>query len=485
MSVRVVYQDIAVGAAEDAAITAAGQTDFSAIALLPFGSGNDRQYASLELNAWLLDGSMSLYDNAPVAFWTRELSGEDCAFAAPPEIDIQFDERYSSLGVSLHFGQYHYASEVEITWYQGETVLDEMTFYPNTSEYFCENTVQAYDRIIIRFIKSNMPHWRVRLDTIIFGIVRSFLRDELRRVTVVEEIDPSARELPENTMDWTLSSRQVIDYIFQRRQPVDAYNGDTLIGAFYITQSSKRSATLYDINCVDAIGVLDEDTFPDGMYTDKNALELAQEICPDFEIVMDDRLKDRTVSGTIIGKTRRQALQQLCFALGAVADTSRMRGIKIFKLSAEDPLTIGEDRIRTGGSVTQDAPVSAVKLTSHTYSATGEGDSVTVNGVTYYDAKTVHTMTNPDITASDTANVVEIADATLISEDNAEEILQLLYNYCRFKATQSLKFRLDGEMVGDPVSTLTPWLSSVTGTLKRMSIVLSGIAVADSEVVGV
>ena len=85
MSVRIVYQDIAAGAEEDALVAAPGAADFTAPAMLPFG-GSDAPIATLESFSWLLDGSRELLDGQPLAYWSEAMSGPNGRFAAPPEI---------------------------------------------------------------------------------------------------------------------------------------------------------------------------------------------------------------------------------------------------------------------------------------------------------------------------------------------------------------------------------------------------------------
>lgn len=486
MSVRLVYEDIAVGADEDAVMSATGADEISTIALLPFGSGNAEKYATLEPNSWFLDGSRVLYRGGTVAFWSDDFSGEDCRFETPPTVTATFDENYSSMGITLMFGEFNYCSEVRIVWYHDDTVLEDKTFYPPGATYYCEAAVEAYNKIVIRFVETNLPKWRARLDAVIFGTTRIYERDELRGVTVIEEVDLISRELAENVLDWQLSSRETIEYMFQRRQPVSAYDGDTLIGMFYITDSNRKSLRLFDVSCVDAIGVLSEDDFPDAVYTNKNALELAEEICAGFTVLMEESLQSKTVSGIVKGKTRRQALQQLCFALGAVADTGGSLGIKIFVPPSTDPKEVGADRIRTGATLKETAIVTAVKLTSHSYGTTAVSgaSTVDVNGVTYYDTQTVTTIENPNVTATEKANVISISDATLVSPANVAEVAQNVYNHYLRRGTHHLKFRLDGEAPADLLSTVTPWGTTMTGNLTRASIVLSGIALAEAEVLG-
>ena len=262
MSVKLIYKDIAVGADEDASMSATGQDSISALALLPFGDENLKPYTTLEHNMWLLDGTKIFYDGDTYAFWSEEMSDSDGYFAAPPEITATMDEQYSSFGIYLDFGAINYCNEVEIIWYQGNAVLAQKTFYPNAYQYFCAEKVEAYNKVVIRLVRTALPYRRARLNGIYFGVTRVFKRDELRSVRITQQINAISREMPENVLDWQLDSTEALDYMFQLKQPVEAYDGNDLMGVFFVKSSDRRSERVYNISCTDAIGVLDEEYFP-------------------------------------------------------------------------------------------------------------------------------------------------------------------------------------------------------------------------------
>lgn len=487
MSVKIVYLDVAPGASDDAEIVTSSQDAESTPDLLIPGSSNSKNYITLEHNLWVLDGTFEPYDGGNIAFRSNALSGSDGMFANPPVIEVDFDNQYTSLGISLNFVGDAFCDSLNIKWYQGNTLLDSKDFEPDSFSYFCENTVTAYNKIVITIYKTSIPERRARIDRILFGLVRTFYRDELRTgsVRLQQEIDHTGRTLPANALDWTLSSKDDAEYIFQARQPVSAYDDNTILGAFYITGSDRLASNIYDVSCTDAIGVLDEAPFTDAYYSNKNAFDLAQEICAPFVVDMEASLKTKTVSGVIVGQTKRGALQQLCFAIGAIADTSGTEKIHIFTLDSTNPTEIGEERTRTGASVKTDPIVTEVRVISHSYSTSGSGGTtVEIGGVTYYDTQVIHTKLNPDVTSSDKENVIEVSECTLISPSNVTEILNLLYDASMRRSIHKLKFRLYGELPGAYVKTITPWDSNVIGHYTKASIVLSGFALSDAEVVG-
>ena len=486
MSVRIIYQDVAVGAAEDASITATQKDSISDVSLLPFG-GDKGKYATFEPNYWLLDGSVDIYDGQPVAYVSSNVSNQStCNLSPNPTVTVNFDNLYTSLGIFISQIDDGFCDSVNIKWYNGSTLLEDVDFAPDKADYFCQKTVQDYNKVVIAFKHMTLPKRRLRISQIMFGLVRVFERDEIRSgaANVIQQIDHTSRELAVNTLDWTLSSKENVEFIFQQKQPMTAYDGQTLIGAFYIDSADRLAVNHYSISCKDAIGLLDDDVFPDAVYNNKNAYDLAVEICDTFTVDMQADLKTKTVTGILQGQTRRTALQQLCFAIGAIADTSGTEKIRIFTLDDTDIVSLDENRLRPSGSITKDGAVTAVTVTAHSYSTSGSGPSVIINGTTYYDTQTSRTIINTDVSDTEKANVVEVSDCTLISPSNLNEITQHLFDEVTRREHHNVSFRLDGELVGQYVETITPWETAFEGHYIRGNIKLSGFALTEAEIIG-
>ena len=480
MSVRIVYQDIAAGASEDAAVTTQDAQAFSDTDALPF-AGELPPLASLKRNSWLLDGSREIVGGQDARFWSTAMSGPDGNFETPPEITVSFNARYTSPGLFLRFDAAlgEYCPRVAIQWYRGETLLAEEAFEPDNVEFFCMKTVEAYDRISIRMDQTSLPNRYAKLTQVMFGVTRVFLRDELRDVKITAEASIISSEVAVNTLNFTLDSTTDIEYMFQFKQPVFAYDGDSLVGVFYISSSTHRGTGLYDISCIDAIGVLDEDVFPAAVYTEYPAKTLLEEILGGhFTLKLDASLTLATVSGYIPGGTRRDALQQVAFALRAVVDTSGADAVRVYRDREDTPGRFPLNRAYTGGTVETASIVTAIRVTAHSYSQSGSGnDTVEVGGKTWYHTAEVVEITNPKVTASDKQNVIE--------SDGAPAIARHVYDYYAQRARQRVKIVMQGERPGDRIAAPTPWGTRINGYITRMDIVLSGVAAADCEIVGV
>ena len=479
----IIYKDIAPGAAEDAAVAASGQMEGSDPTLLPEGHSTPA-IATLELNSWLLNGTRKIMDGDTLAFWSEELSGEDGAFANPPEITVSFDQQYTSTGISLEFDAVggDYCSQLKIAWYQAGALLAEKPFEPDGVLYFCQENVTAYDQIVITLLKTALPYRRARLTKITFGRLREFGMTEIRNAAITHEMDLLALELPVSTMAWTLDSRENVEYMFQEKQPMEAWNGDKAVGVFYIDKAKQIGAGLYNIDCHDAFGVLDESPFAGGIYTDKSAVELLQEILGgEFELSVE--VDDMALTGAILPCSKREAIPQVLFAWGVCASTDGRSTVRIFA-PGSDPKEIGTDKTFLGASVETDSIVTKVIVTAHEYTEDSEGD-VEIGGVYYKDTQTTYTVENPNVTATTKQRVVEVTDAMLVSPTIGQGVAQRVYDYYARRKTRSAKIVWTGERLGDCMTVPNAWGGTTTGNINRLEIKLSNTVVASSRSVGV
>lgn len=486
MSARLVYKDIAPGADVDANVTTTSAQGFCNPALLPFDTPMPK-IATLEPDMWLLGGGYQVFHGQDIPFWSTAMSDENGVFASPPALEVSFNEQYTTLGISLRFSPDtgDYCTSLTIQWYQGATLLATQDYTPTSTAYFCARTVTAFDRVVIFFNATNKPQRYARVSQILFGIVREFGPDEFSSVQILQELDLISAELPVNTLEWRLVSRSDIEYIFQLKQPVEAYSGTNFVGVFYITGARRTSSNAYEVSCQDALGVLDGSGFNAAIFTNQNAITLLQTIADGFVLEIDSAFTGATVMGLIPDCTGREAFQQVLFAIGAVCTTAGSRGIRVFPAPENSPAEIPDDRIYVGGSVDTEAIVTAVKVVAHTYTpgsgSTGD-DVIEVGGTKYVHTMTATTIINPNVTATDKQNVVSVEDATLVNPANVAAVAQRVYDYYLRRDTLNERIVVKGEHPGDYVTASTPWDTTVTGNIISMSTVLSNITAADIKV---
>lgn len=481
----ILYKDIAPGAEEDADITTTSVENFSEPSLLPAGV-TPGPTITCELNHWGLGGDYMLVENEPVAFWSTEISGEDCLFQSKPVITINFNQQYSSVGLTIVFDSASgdYCNSVNIKWYQGETIKASKNFTPNASTYFFYQQVESYNKIVITLNGTNLPWRRAKLEHIIFGIFRYFTMGELRSASIVNEMSLIETELPISTLNWTLDSNDDVDFMFQLKQPVEVRNDNNLIGVYYIDGYSRSASTVYDIECYDALGVLDETPFIGGVYSGKSAKAILAEILDgDFSIEYAADVEDTALTGILRASSKREAIQQVLFAWGVCASTDGRDSVYIFKLP-NTVKEIGRNRTYSGVTVDTASIVTKVSVTAHTYTQSENG-SIEIGGIKYSDTTSVYSVSNPNVTASDKQNVVEITDATLISPSIGQAVAQRVYDYYLNRNTNKAKIVWAGERLGDYLTMPNAWDSTNTGHLAKMEIKLSNTVAATCETIGV
>ena len=476
----VLYKDIAPGAAEAAVISTEDVLGFCSPALLTEGSPVP-PIATLEWGYWGLTGQHVSLENQAPAFWSDKISRQDGTFEDPPVIDITFSEQFSSLGITLLFdtAAEEYCNLVHVDWYRQDTLLASADFAPNTSTYYCQKKVIGYSRIVITLNSTWLPSRYAKLEQIIFGTYRPFGMSELREASVINEMNPIAMELPISSFNWTLKSWEDVEYMFQLKQPVEVRNNDSLIGVYYIDSSKRSAKSVYQITCSDALGVLDSDNFTGGIYQDYSAKQLLQDIVGD-DFLLTFELEDKVLAGVILPSTKREAIQQVLFAWGACASTDGITGIRFFSLPGV-PEIIGENRVFRGATAETAAIVTEVQVTAHTYTQ-AENGGIDIGGIQYNDTKTVYTVTNPNVTASDKRNVVTVENATLISPSIGAETAQRVYEFYLRRNTHHSKIVWDGENLGDCVTIPTPWESTETGNILKTEMKLSNTVVSNCEV---
>lgn len=489
MALKLIYKDVALGADADAAPSTTTPESFSNIALLPFGA-EAPAVATLEGNGWGLGGDYDLRDGSPFAFWSVERSGTDCVFTTPPTIAFVFSQQHTSTGLSIRFApeSMDYCTEVEVIWRQGGEVKATGVFYPDTPDFIIEKTVEAYDALTISFHKTNLPGKRAKVEKVTFGVIRTFDGKELTGATIIQEVDLISDKLHTNVLDATLRGESRGDYVFQRKQPVEAYNGDDLLGVFYVENGSRTGWSNYTVSCTDAIGVLDLDEYGGGLWLNNTALGtiLAEVFGDAFEFDIAPAFASATLRGYIEPGTKRDALRSIAFALGAVVDTAGTNKIKLFPMPTGDGREIPAAETYEGGSVDIGDKVTEVTVTAYVIFDERPGDNeeyLEFNGVKYrYYTDTKHAY-NPSVVATDPPNKVKFQKNYLVNLGNAQDIADNIMAYLMRRETYRYKHILNGHTTGDRATAALPWGGTVGGNITKLTISATGIVVGDTEMV--
>ena len=268
MSLQVKYLDVPVGAQETAVIIADSGQPFSQAGQLTEGV-EDVLWATLEPEGWALDGSGRLLPDMPqrVGWWSRERSGADGMLPNPPVITVTFPKPMSATGLTFRFwpSMNQWCSHADVAWYRGQELRDQLEIYPNSAQWVLFHPVEDFDRVEICLIQTNVPGRFAKLQQLQIGRVLVFMGDELVRVRLLNETEPSLCSLTVDTMTVEIRDRKGRNLLPQRDQVVQLYRDGAHLATQYITDAQRQSRQNYRLRSQSVIGRL-EDTFMGGFY---------------------------------------------------------------------------------------------------------------------------------------------------------------------------------------------------------------------------
>lgn len=479
------YGDIAIGAREEFEPNSSDKAYFVNFNQLKTANISFPNYTNpCELYSTGLDGEdLPLPSNAQtvnLGWWSEQISQDDGSFEEPVVLIATAENLFTSIGITLMFDTINnvYANDVNIKWYRNNELISEKDFTPDSSIYLCQNKVEFYNKVEITFYSINMPQNRLKVHGIEYGFGAEFRGNELKSVKVTQQIDPLSSKIEINPCDFELISNRNIEFSFQDRQPVEVYFDETLRAKTFIKNFKRKSKTQWSIQTEDYIGIMQDIPFYGGIYNGYNAVQLLEEIFSVAKVpfTIDAVFEDAVVSGYIPYTNCREALMQVAFAIGAVVDTSNREDVCVYPLSEELTQTIPLSRIMQGQNITNQTRLTKFELTSYKYTAmedeiilynaekdgSGEnifikfkepvhslsitnGSNIVERGVNYaiinassdcvlkgkkYEVvKTIFSKKNPLVLSTDTDNVVSVQNATLVSANNVDNLLERCYNY--------------------------------------------------------
>jgi len=513
------YSDVAVGAKEGSSLSSTSAYEETNLTNLKNDVTLPNYANPCELNQMFLDGTQeSITEEPTIAYWSNETSDENGDFTENPTITANLDDYYKSVGISLTFQQS--PCDFTVDWYTDEEIVSTMSYVATTLTPFVSNTVENFDKIVITLTKTSMPYTRAKLNDIQYGVVRYIYDDELKNITVSEEINEISEEITINTLGFTLISKSDVDYIFQSKQPFELRFNDELISKTFIEKATRTSKNSYNISNIDYIGMLEKIPYMGGIFTDKNAYTLATEIfdTANTPFVMSDDLKTKTINGYIPITNCRIAVQLLAFAINAIVDTSRSDSVNIFTASTEQIESTGE--IMLGQSFAGDDDATEIQLTVHEYITntesttlyTGTADNLTVTfsepmhtlafdgtiseyganyaiitgtgtltGQKYDNHEILYSVKNPYVLSTDKENIVTF-DCPL--QCDAQSTTQHIYDLLSNDQYTSMKMVLrDDEKCGSYISFDADYLGQKSGRIISMKYVLSGKRISADLVV--
>ena len=313
----------------------------SSISVLPFSSF-EQKYMSV-------DEDYYFYTNNDIGYVSLSQSLDTGFFNDSPYITITFIAPISTDGITLYFSPLptEYCDNIILTYKKGETTVATLQIYPDSNIYTYRQTVNNYDKIIIKFKKTHEPfHW-ARLYRIDFGEQIVYEGDDVYGSTLTESADVTACQMEVNTSTVSVRASQS----FQKGQNFEIWFNGKLYANHFLKSAIKQKDR-YTLNGVDYLDKLGDFMIPAeyvndyhespyltfmsylSMFVQKPLLNAKV----DIPIYVEESVQERYIVGAITEQVScRNALLYICFAAGAYVDTTRTD--KLYIRDAEKALS--------------------------------------------------------------------------------------------------------------------------------------------------
>lgn len=171
-------------------------------------------YATLELNQWILNGKMKTMPDGPDyghnGYVGDLLCGGGCVFDPVPVLTVDFGRVFEPLipGITITWGEAYgeWAEDFRVTAYNGASIVAKKTVQGNKGvTSVVELDIEGYDRITVEILKWCLPFHRSRIKSMIVGIIETFTANDLMSYTHELEVDPLSASLPVSKISFTAS----------------------------------------------------------------------------------------------------------------------------------------------------------------------------------------------------------------------------------------------------------------------------------------
>ena len=166
---------------------------------------DDIKYATCENGLVKLDGSWEFLPdtltNEHIGWWSDSVSDENGEFTNPPKMTITLSQKDSCVGFMLYSSNISYIKECIITAYNDQKKLYKEIFNGDNSVLIVDLPAENYNKIEIEVTKTDRPHRRVKLLQFIFGIIKTWNRNNIVSASIDEEVDVMGETLPVSELE--------------------------------------------------------------------------------------------------------------------------------------------------------------------------------------------------------------------------------------------------------------------------------------------
>lgn len=332
--------------------------------------------------------------------------------------------------------------------------------------------------------------------------------------------------LEANSLTVTVFSNDKAIMGFAKNDKVEYFRDGRRVGVYYLQTVERVGSNAYTLSALSALGRLITMRHVGGIYTGQTVAEVVPQICGPVAVMIESVYASRQLYGylpysnpdtrTGNGRSARDNLSQVLFAIGASLGTDENGVMRVEKLWDGVSATITADQINEDACATvYETPVSAVEITEHqwvksqdavtlfegtaedgalvtfedpAHSLTAEGFTITEQGDNYailsagtgtLTGKRYNHLTRivrRTVTDGAEENVVTVSDATLVSLTNSVDVAKRMADYYRHRETIRVDVEPGTERAGRVVQIFHPWdRKMVQACVESRETVISGI----------
>ena len=332
--------------------------------------------------------------------------------------------------------------------------------------------------------------------------------------------------LEANSLTVTVFSNDKAIMGFAKNDKVEYFRNGRRVGVYYLQTVERVGSAAYTLSALSALGRLITMRHVGGIYTGQTVAEVVPQICGPVEVMIESVYASRQLYGYLPysnpdkekgnGRSARDNLSQVLFAIGASLGTDENGVMRVEKLWDGVSATITADQINEDScSTVYETPVSAVEITEHqwvksqdtvtlfegtaedgalvtfeepAHSLTAEGFAITEQGDNYailsagtgtLTGKSYNHLTRivrRTVTDGAEENVVTVSDATLVSLTNSVDVAKRMADYYRHRETIRVDVEPGTERAGRVVQIFHPWdRKMVQACVESRETVISGI----------
>ena len=332
--------------------------------------------------------------------------------------------------------------------------------------------------------------------------------------------------LEANSLTVTVFSNDKAIMGFAKNDKVEYFRDGRRVGVYYLQTVERVGSDAYTLSALSALGRLITMRHAGGIYTGQTVAEVVPQICAPVAVMIESVYASRQLYGYLPysnpdkekgnGRSARDNLSQVLFAIGASLGTDENGVMRVEKLWDGISATITADQINEDScSTVYETPVSAVEITEHqwvksqdtvtlfegtaedgtlvtfedpAHSLTAEGFTIIEQGDNYAILSAgTGTLTGKSYnhltrivrrTVMDGAeeNVVTVSDATLVSLTNSVDVAKRMADYYRHREIIRVDVEPGTERAGRVVQIFHPWdKEMVQACVESRETVISGI----------